>query len=58
MTHPLSVAGNTLGAAAVAVVVLTLGETIGYTAGFIALALIVFCKIGVNILRNAVMVPG
>ena len=42
-----------LGGAALAVIILTFTGTMSYTAGFIVLAVIIFVKIGLNILRNA-----
>ena len=44
-----------LGGAALAVIILTFNGTIGHTTGFIALAVIIFVKIGLNILMNAVL---
>ncbi len=44
-----------LGLAALAVILLTFNGIVGYMAGFIALAVIIFVKIGVNILRNAAL---
>jgi len=57
LTHPITITGNILGGAALAVILLTFYTIIGYTTGFIALAVIILLKISFNILRNAELVP-
>lgn len=46
-----------LGGGALAVILLTFYGIMGYTTGFIALAVIIFLKVGLTIWRNAVLVP-
>jgi len=46
-----------LGGGALAVILLTFNDILGYTTGFIALAVIIFIKVGFNIWRNIVLVP-
>lgn len=55
LTHPTTISGMVLGGGALAVIILTFNGTMGYMAGFIALAVIIFVKVGLNILRNAVL---
>jgi hypothetical protein len=57
LTHPITIIGNVLGGGALAVILLTFNDILGYTTGFIALAVIIFVKIGLNIWRNIVLVP-
>ena len=52
-THPTTLIGIVLGGAALAVIVLTFNGVMGYTMGFIALGVIIFLLVGLNILRNA-----
>lgn len=47
--------GYILAGGALATILLTYNGVMGYTAGFIALAAIIFVKLGLNILRNAVL---
>ena len=44
-----------LGGATLAIIILTFNGTMGLTTGFIALAVIIFVKVGLNILMNAVL---
>jgi len=46
-----------LGVAALIVILLTFFKTIGHEPGFIALTVIVFVKLGANLLRNIVLKP-
>lgn len=59
-THPISVLGGVLGIAALLLIIFTYnGADIplaaGYSEAFIALAVIIFVLIGLNILRNALL---
>jgi len=53
--HPTRIAGYILGGAALATILLTFNGTMGFTAGFIALAVIIFFKVGLTILMNAIL---
>ena len=44
-----------LGGGVLTIILLTFNGIMGYTAGFIALAVIIFVKVGLNILRNAAL---
>ena len=44
-----------LAGAAIAVILLTFNATMEYMTGFTALAAIIFVKIGLSILRNAIL---
>ncbi len=54
-TNPMSVIGMVLGAASVILIILTLAGITGPTIAFTALGIIVFLKIGLKILQNAVV---
>jgi hypothetical protein len=54
-THPTTIAGMLLGGAALVVILLTFFGTILYTMGSIVLVIIIFVKIGFNMLRNAIL---
>ena len=54
-THPATISGVLLGGAALAIIVLTFTGTMEYMTGFIVLSVIIFVKIGLNILRNAAL---
>jgi len=54
-THPVTIIGILLGAAALAIVILTFNGVMGYMTGFIALTVIIFLLFGFNILRNALL---
>ena len=47
--------GFILGGAVLAIIILTFNGTMTYTTGFIALSVIIFLKVGFNILRNALL---
>jgi len=53
--HPVTIIGWILAGAVIAVILLTFNGTMEYTAGFTALAVIIFVKIGFNILRNVLL---
>ena len=55
MWHPITIFGYILGGGALAIILLTYNDVIGFTAGFVALGVIIFVKFGLNILRNAVL---
>jgi len=55
-THPISIIGYLLGGAALLVILLTYTHIIGYTTGFIPLAVIIILKIDLNMARNARLV--
>jgi len=54
-TQPLSIIGILLGTIALILIVLTLAGIIGYTTGFIVLGVVVFLKVKLKILQNAVL---
>jgi len=54
-TQPLSIIGIVLGTIALILIVLTLAGIIGYTTGFIVLGVVVFLKVKLKILQNAVL---
>ncbi|MBW2341632.1 MAG: hypothetical protein JRF50_15040 [Deltaproteobacteria bacterium] len=56
-THRISIIGYILGGAALLVIFLTYSRIIGYTTGFIPLAVIIILKIDLNMTRNARLVP-
>ena len=53
--HPTTIIGFVLAGAIIAIILLTFNGTIEYTTGFVALAVIIFVKVGFNILRNALL---
>ena len=53
--HPTTITGLILGAGVLVLIILTFNGTIGYTVGFIVLAVIILAKVGINILRNALL---
>ena len=53
--HPTSISEFILGGGIMAIIPLTFNSAMGYTTGFIALAVIILVKIGLNITRNAVL---
>ena len=53
--HPISITGHVLGGAALAVILLTFNGIMGFTAGFIVLAVIIKVKVGLTVLMNAVL---
>ena len=54
-THPVTIIGILLGAAALAIIILTFNGVMVYMTGFIALTVIIFLLFGFNILRNALL---
>ena len=54
-THPLSIIGMILGAASLALVVLTFVGVTGTSIAFTVLGIIVFVKVGLKIWQNAVL---
>ena len=56
-THRISIIGYILGGTALLVILLTYTRIIGYTTGFIPLAVIIILKIDLNMTRNARLVP-
>jgi len=57
LNHPISIIGYLLGGGALLVILLTYAHIIGYTTGFIPLAVIIILKIDLNMARNAKLVP-
>ena len=53
--HPITIIGFVLGGGTLTIIILTFDGTMGYSTGFIALAVVIFLKIGFNILRNALL---
>jgi len=53
--HPTGIIGHVLGGAALAVILLTFNGIMGFTAGFIVLAVIIFVKVGDTLLMNAML---
>ena len=54
-THPLSIIGMILGAASLALIVLTFVGVTEPAVGFIVLGIVVFVKVGLKIWQNAVL---
>ena len=54
-THPTTIIGDILGVGVLVIILLTFYSIMGYMTGFIALAVIIFIKVGLNILRNAIL---
>jgi hypothetical protein len=53
--HPTTIIGFLITGGVLAIIILTFNGTMGYTTGFIALAVLIFIKVGINILRNALL---
>jgi hypothetical protein len=53
--HPTTIIGLILGVGVLTLIVLTFNGTIEYTIGFIVLAVVILAKVGINILRNALL---
>ena len=53
--HPTTIIGLLLGVGVLTLVVLTFNGTIGYTVGFSVLAAVMLVKVGINLLRNALL---
>jgi hypothetical protein len=51
----MSIIGMVAGVISLLIIILTLTHIIGLTTGFIALGVIVFVKVGLKILQNAVL---
>ena len=53
--HPINIIGYVLGGAALAVILLTFNGIMGFTTGFTVLAVIIFIKVGLTVLMNAML---
>ena len=53
--HPTGIIGYILGGGALAIILLTFNDTMGFTTGFIVLAVIIFVKVGDTLLMNAML---